>query len=66
MPATRLNGKPSGKYKKRKKALPPGISDHDAKVLTKVKRRAYRLDNSLCNCCGIKFGWGSVIALFPA
>lgn len=66
VPATRLNGKPSGKYKKRKKALPPGISENDAKVLTKVKRRAYRLDNSLFSCCGIKFGWGSVIALFPA
>lgn len=66
VPATRLDGTPSKKVKRRKKALPPGISDHDAKVLTKVKRRAYRLDNSLCNCCGVKFGWGSVIALFPA
>lgn len=66
VPATRLNGTPSGKLKKRKKALPPGISDHDAKVLTKVKRRAYRLDLSLFNCCGIRFGWSSVIGLVPA
>ena len=67
VPATRLDGRPSKKkFKKRKKALPPGISEHDAKVLTKVKRRAYRLDNALCNCCGIQFGWGSVIGLFPA
>lgn len=66
VPATRLDGTPSGKLKKRKKALPPGISDHDAKVLTKVKRRAYRLDLSLFNFCGIRFGWGSVIGLVPA
>ena len=66
VPATRLDGRPSTKLKKVKKALPPGISDNDAKVLTKVKRRAYRLDNSLFNCCGVRFGWGSVIALFPA
>lgn len=66
VPATRLNGKPSGKLKKRKKALPPGISEHDAKVLTKVKRRAYRLDLSLFNCCGIQFGWSSAIGLVPA
>ncbi|KAH7120071.1 hypothetical protein B0J13DRAFT_599624 [Dactylonectria estremocensis] len=66
VPATRLNGTPSGKLKKRKKALPPGISDHDAKVLTKVKRRAYRLDLSLFNCCGIRFGWSSAIGLVPA
>lgn len=66
VPATRLNGTPTGKFKKKKKALPPGITEHDAKVLTKVKRRAYRLDNSLFTCCGVKFGWGSVIGLVPA
>ncbi|PHH77200.1 hypothetical protein CDD80_816 [Ophiocordyceps camponoti-rufipedis] len=65
VPATRL-GRPTGKYKKRKKALPPGISDHDGKILTKVKRRAYRLDLALCSFLGIRFGWGSVIGLVPA
>jgi hypothetical protein len=60
-----LNGKPSGKLKKRKKALPPGITDKDGKVLTKVKRRAYRLDMSLFSIMGIRFGWGSVIGLIP-
>jgi hypothetical protein len=66
VPATRLDGRPDPKKtKKRKKALPPGISDHDAKVLTKVKRRAYRLDMSLFNCCGIRFGWSSVIGIIP-
>ncbi len=52
--------------KKVRKALPPGISDHDAKILTKVKRRAYRLDMSLFSCCGIRFGWSSVIGFVPA
>ncbi|KAL5598807.1 hypothetical protein BROUX41_003859 [Berkeleyomyces rouxiae] len=66
VPATRLNGKPNGKTVRRKKAIPPGLSEHDAKVLTKVKRRAYRLDMCLCNCCGIRFGWSSVIGLIPA
>ncbi|KAL7928914.1 hypothetical protein V8C35DRAFT_316841 [Trichoderma chlorosporum] len=66
VPATRLDGRPSGKVKKRKKALPPGISDHDGQVLTKVKRRAYRLDMSLFNFLGIRFGWSSVIGLIPA
>jgi len=67
VPATRLDGKPSssGKMKKRRKALPVGISEHDGKILTKVKRRAYRMDMGLFNCCGLKFGWGSVIGIVP-
>jgi len=65
VPATRLDGRPSSKGKKRRKALPPGISEHDAKILTKVKRRAYRLDMSLFNCCGLRFGWSSVIGIIP-
>lgn len=66
VPATRLDGRPSSKKgKKRRKAMPAGLSDHDAKVLTKVKRRAYRLDMSLFNCCGIRFGWSSVIGIIP-
>ncbi|KAK8076472.1 hypothetical protein PG994_003744 [Apiospora phragmitis] len=64
VPATRIVGKKE-KVKKVRKALPPGLTDHDAKVLTKVKRRAYRLDSSLFSLCGIKFGWGSVIGLVP-
>ncbi|KAI0911503.1 hypothetical protein F4823DRAFT_586042 [Ustulina deusta] len=65
VPATRLNGTPSGKFKKVRKALPPGISPHDAEVLNKVKRRAYRLDMAFGSFLGIKFGWGSLIGLFP-
>ncbi|KAI1180013.1 hypothetical protein F4777DRAFT_357851 [Nemania sp. FL0916] len=65
VPATRLNGTPNGKFKKVRKAVPPGISAHDAEVLNKVKRRAYRLDMSFGSFMGIKFGWGSFIGLFP-
>lgn len=65
VPATRLDGTLSGKVEKRRKALPPGISDHDAKVLTKVKRRAYKLDSGLCNCCGLRFGWESIFGIIP-
>jgi hypothetical protein len=65
VPATRLDGRPSTKTKKRRKALPAGLSEHDGKVLTKVKRRAYRLDMSLFNFCGIRFGWSSVIGIVP-
>lgn len=64
VPATRLNGKPSGKMKKMPKALPPGISDHDGKVLTKVKRRAHRLDAGW-SFLGIRVGWSSVIGIIP-
>ncbi|PGH19417.1 hypothetical protein AJ80_03917 [Polytolypa hystricis UAMH7299] len=64
VPATNLLGRPT--MKKRRKAAPDGISKNDAKVLTKVKRRAYRLDLCLFSLCGIKFGWGSVIGLVPA
>jgi len=66
VPATRLNGKRKKKGKKLPKAIPPGISENDAKVLTKVKRRAYRLDMCLFSFLGIRFGWGSVIGLVPA
>lgn len=65
IPATRLEGKQAGKVKKRKKALPPGISEHDGRVLTKVKRRAYRLDMALFSFLGVRFGWGSAIGIIP-
>lgn len=68
VPATKLDadGNPVGKVKKRRKALPPGLSEHDGQILTKVKRRAYRLDLALFSFCGIRFGWGSAIGLIPA
>ncbi|KAJ6184626.1 hypothetical protein N7519_005927 [Penicillium mononematosum] len=65
VPASRLGRTFGKKTQKRRKAIPPGLSEHDTKVLTKVKRRAYQLDYALCNLCGIRFGWGSVIGLIP-
>ncbi|KIV93993.1 hypothetical protein PV10_05159 [Exophiala mesophila] len=64
IPATRLGGiyKTS---KKRKRALPPGLTPDEEKVLTKAKRRAYRVDLSLGSFLGVRFGWGSVIGLIP-
>lgn len=64
VPATRIDGKPSKKMKKMPKALPPGISEHDGKVLTKVKRRAHRLDASW-SFLGMRVGWSSVIGIIP-
>ncbi|KAI5928565.1 hypothetical protein F4810DRAFT_10492 [Camillea tinctor] len=66
VPATRLDGtRKAGKLKKVRKALPPGLSEHDAHILTKVKKRAYQLDMSFGSFMGINFGWGSIIGLFP-
>ncbi|KAK5791331.1 hypothetical protein VI817_006640 [Penicillium citrinum] len=63
--ASRLGRAMGKKTQKRRKAIPPGLSEKDAKILTQVKRRAYRLDYALFNLCGIRFGWGSVIGLVP-
>jgi hypothetical protein len=64
VPATQIDGKPSKKMKKMPIALPPGMSDHDGKVLSKVKRRAYQLDAGW-SFLGIRFGWSSVIGIIP-
>lgn len=63
VPATRLGIKTT---KKRKKALPPGLTPQEEKILNKVKKRAYRLDLCLFSLCGLKFGWSSVIGIIPA
>ncbi|CRG90648.1 hypothetical protein PISL3812_07692 [Talaromyces islandicus] len=65
VPASRLGRAFGKKTQKRRKAIPPGLSQNDAKILNRVKRRAYRLDYSLFNLCGLRFGWGSVIGLIP-
>ncbi|PSR92113.1 hypothetical protein BD289DRAFT_365032 [Coniella lustricola] len=53
------------KIKKQKKGTPPGLSRHDGDILMAVRRRAYWLDLSLFNLCGIRFGWSAIIGLFP-
>ena len=66
VPATDLSGRPKeGKTKKIKKRINEHIPKEDAEVLTKVKRRAYRLDNAI-SICGIRFGWSSIIGFIPA
>ncbi|KAL5343073.1 hypothetical protein BJX70DRAFT_206957 [Aspergillus crustosus] len=65
VPASRLGRAFGKKTQKRRKAIPPGLSENDTKVLTRVKRRAYRLDYCLFSLCGLRFGWGSVIGLIP-
>jgi hypothetical protein len=56
----------TGRKKKYKKQIPSYIPSHDADILASVRKRAYRLDMSLFNFLGIRFGWSSVIGLFPA
>ncbi|OKL61130.1 hypothetical protein UA08_03525 [Talaromyces atroroseus] len=65
VPASRLGRAFGQKTRKQRKAIPPGLSPNDAKVLNRVKRRAYRLDYALFNMCGIRFGWGAVIGFIP-
>lgn len=59
------HGVATGKTKTRKRGFPTGLSPNDTKILKKVRKRAYRLDMSLFNCCGIRFGWSSVIGIIP-
>ncbi|RPA83022.1 hypothetical protein BJ508DRAFT_413689 [Ascobolus immersus RN42] len=66
VPVKRMSGRDDPtKTKKRKKALPPGLTPQEENVLIKVKRRAYRLDMSLFNMCGLQFGISSLIAFIP-
>lgn len=55
-----------GKMKKVKKEIPAYIPPHDADVLAKARKTAYRLDYALFTFAGIRFGWSSVIGLVPA
>jgi len=54
-----------GKFKKVKKHIPHYIPEHDAMILAKVRKSAYRLDMCLFNLFGIRFGWEAVIGLIP-
>ncbi|KAI0264499.1 hypothetical protein BC834DRAFT_883395 [Gloeopeniophorella convolvens] len=53
-----------GRTKRRKRELPPGLSDRDAKILLSVKRRAHYLDKGF-NLCGMRFGWTFIIGIVP-
>lgn len=58
--------KKPGKTKKVKKEIPYYIPSHDANILAKARKTAYRLDYALFSFLGIRFGWSSVIGLAPA
>jgi len=53
-----------GKTRRRKRELPPGLSERDAKILQKVKKRAHYLDKSF-KILGFKFGWTAIIGVVP-
>lgn len=54
-----------GKTKKVKKEIPSYIPPHDADVLAKARKTAYRLDYALFSFLGIRWGWSAVIGLVP-
>lgn len=51
--------------KKVKKQIPAYIPEHDALILARVRKSAYRLDMCLFNLFGIRFGWEAVIGIVP-
>lgn len=52
--------------KREKKALPPGLTTQEQKILKKAKARAYALDMCFIDKGPIQLGWSSVIGLVPA
>jgi hypothetical protein len=54
-----------GKFKKVKKQVPAYIPEHDADILARARKTAYRLDFCLFNFLGFRFGWSSVIGIIP-
>lgn len=57
------NGVPN-KYKRVPRRIPDGISDNDLKILTQVKKKAYRYDMWF-NVFGVKVGWSNVVGVVP-
>lgn len=53
-----------GKQKRRKRALPPGLTRKQAKLLKKIKKRAHYLDKGF-HICGFRFGWTFFIGIVP-
>ncbi|KAI5118614.1 hypothetical protein M0805_008045 [Coniferiporia weirii] len=51
--------------KRVERPVPEGLSDEDKKILTKVRKRARRLDYGM-NLCGLRFGRSAVIGFIPA
>ncbi|KAG2364573.1 hypothetical protein BDR07DRAFT_1470815 [Suillus spraguei] len=53
-----------GKQRRRKRAIPPGLSARDANILKSVQRRAHYLDKGF-SICGLRFGWTFIIGIIP-
>lgn len=53
-----------GKKVRTKRPLPEGLTPKEQKILTKVRRRAYRLDKGF-TICGFQFGWTFILGLIP-
>ncbi|KAJ6511330.1 hypothetical protein C8R47DRAFT_1094696 [Mycena vitilis] len=53
-----------GKTRRRRRAIPPGLSARDAKILKSVQRRAHHLDKGF-KMCGMRFGWTFIIGIIP-
>ncbi|OAX42722.1 hypothetical protein K503DRAFT_733140 [Rhizopogon vinicolor AM-OR11-026] len=53
-----------GRQRRRKRAIPPGLSARDAKILKSVQRRAHYLDKGF-SICGFRFGWTFIIGIVP-
>ncbi|KAG8926842.1 hypothetical protein FRC02_008633 [Tulasnella sp. 418] len=53
-----------GVTQRRKRELPPGLSQRDQAILKKVKKRAHYLDKGF-RICGFRFGWTFVIGMIP-
>ncbi|CAD6585355.1 MAG: hypothetical protein CYPHOPRED_003060 [Cyphobasidiales sp. Tagirdzhanova-0007] len=54
----------TGKIKRRKRAMPEGLSLKEQKILKKVRRRAHLLDKGF-HICGLRFGWTFMVGLIP-
>ncbi|KAH6627628.1 hypothetical protein F5144DRAFT_279672 [Chaetomium tenue] len=58
------NGKE--KMKEDYRPIPPGLSDNDAEILKRVRRKAYNWDQKFrCCCFGMRFGWSAILGLIP-
>ncbi|KAJ3741494.1 hypothetical protein DFH05DRAFT_350600 [Lentinula detonsa] len=53
-----------GRERRRRRAIPPGLSSRDAKILKSVQRRAHYLDKGF-SLCGLRFGWTFIIGIIP-
>jgi len=53
-----------GREKRRRRDIPPGLSERDSRILKSVNRRAHHLDRGF-SLCGFRFGWTFLLSLIP-